>query len=229
METLKLIAIDLDGVLLKDTYSPILYQTIIEMGAEYTRDLERNLFSRKREEGSKYFREKFKLQEYSHEDMVNGFFQRRNEYIAKHGKGILEGVPEFLDMLATLDVQLVCYGGLEENYIKDDMGEYLHRFEQYICTNDFRPGIKEITKDYYNFEYSEVLFLDDVNTVAEAAKALNVPFIGVPSNEPWSWQKKDMIETGVKYMVNSVSEIDENMIYRIDEESKAGSFWNVKI
>lgn len=226
MKTLKLIAVDIDGVLLKDTYSPLLHKTVMEMGEEYTSELERNLFSRPREEGSKYFRNKFNLNHLSQQDMIDGFFERRKAYIAEHGSGLLAGVPEFMDMLKTMDARLVCYGGLDEKYIKEDMGPYIEYFEQYVCTNDFRPGLKEITKDVYNYEYNEVLFIDDVNTVAENARELNIPFIGVPSIEPWSWQKKDMIKTGVAYLVSSVKEIDRDMIMEIDDRAATNNFWN---
>ena len=72
--------------------------------------------------------------------------------------------------MANLDVRLVYYGGLPEEKITDEFKQYKHYFEKYICTNDFRPGIKEIIKDFYGLEFNQVLFIDDVNTVAEVAK-----------------------------------------------------------
>jgi len=98
-------------------------------------------------------------------------------------------------------------------------------FDQYICTNDFRPGIKEITKDIYNIDYDQVLFIDDVNTVAEKAKELNVPFIGIPSCEEWSYQKSDMSQTGVNHIVKSIRDINLELLNTIDSEVANHKVW----
>ena len=136
---------------------------------------------------------------------------------------------ELLELLATLDVRLVYYGGLPEDKITDDFKKYEHYFEQYICTNDFRPGIKEITKDFYRLEFHQVLFIDDVNTVAENARINNVPFIGIPSNFSWGFQRQDMITTKVKYLLNSAKEIDIELLGRIDYEASVGTIWENKL
>ena len=58
LETIKLIAIDLDGPLLVDTFSPIMYQLCRDYyRIDYTRALERHTFSRPRAEVVAYIRQ----------------------------------------------------------------------------------------------------------------------------------------------------------------------------
>ncbi|WP_024834399.1 HAD family hydrolase [Ruminiclostridium josui] len=223
MKNIRLIACDIDGVLLEDTFSPVLRNLALKFGHEYTRELERNVFSRKRADAGKYMMEVFNIDDGKY--LYDSFFGERERYLKEHDSGLIEGVPEFLEFLSSLDVQLVCYGGLSEDLILDDFKKYLNYFDRYVCTNDFRPGIKEITKDIYGLDYNQVLFIDDVNTFAEAAKADNVPFIGIPSKFPWGFQRQDMIRTGLKYILNSVKEIDLDLLQRIDEEISDGTLW----
>jgi len=222
LETIKLIAVDIDGVLVEDTFSPVLRSIAFKLGGEYTRELERNVFSRPRHEGRDYIFKTFNITE---KDIPHGFLEARKKYIETHGCGLVEGVPEFLELLHSLKVKLVCYGGLVEELTPKEFKNHLHYFDQYICTNDFRPGIKEITKEFYNMEYNQVLFIDDVNTVAEAAKSLNVPFIGIPADFSWGYQRQDMIRTGVKYLLKSIRDIDKKLLEKIDREAASGTIW----
>ncbi|MEE4580525.1 hypothetical protein [Paenibacillus polymyxa] len=68
-----------------------------------------------------------------------------------------------------------------------------------------------------------MLFIDDVNTVAEVARSLNVPFIGVPSTP---FQYEDMNQTGVKYLLNSLKGIDAELLERIDLEAAEQAVWS---
>lgn len=222
MKTIKLIAVDIDGVLLEDTFSPIIRNFVSKFGVEYSRELERNVFSQSQKNAAAYLSNILGI---NSEAVTKGYFEEREKYINIYGCKINEGVPEFLELLNTLGVRLIYYGGLSEDKIIDDFKKYTHYFERYICTNDFRPGIKEITKDIYGLEFNQVLFMDDVNTVAEVAKMNNVPFIGIPSNFPWGFQRQDMIATKVKYLLNSVKEIDIKLLERIDDEASDGIIW----
>lgn len=222
MENIKLIAVDIDGVLLEDTFSPILHNFVSKHGVDYTRELERNVFSRPQKEAADYLTFLFKK---DRETIIKSYFEERDQYLKTYGCAVIEGVPDFLDRLSKLNVCLVYYGGLSEDKIADGFQKYKHYFERYICTNNFRPGIKEITKDIYRLDFHQVLFIDDVNTVAEVAKENNVPFIGIPSNFPWGFQRQDMINTKVKYLLNSVKEIDVELIERIDQEASIGTCW----
>jgi len=221
MKTIRLIACDIDGVLVEDTFSPVLRNIVLYLGGEYTKELERNVFSRPRKEAKEYLNKTFNRNDTD----SNTFFKIREEYIKTHGCNVIEGVPEFLELISSLDVHLAIYGGLSEEHIADEFRKYMHYFDQYICTNDFRPGIKEITKDIYGLEFNQVLFIDDVNTVAEVAKINSVPFIGTPANFPWGFQRQDMISTGVKYILNSVNDIDMELLEKIDYEAASGTIW----
>lgn len=222
MKTIKLIAVDIDGILLKDTFSPVLHNFVLKFGTEYTRDLERNLFSRPQQEAARYLS---KLVGHGSATLLEKYFEERQQYLKSNDGGLNEGVPELLELLSHLKVRLVYYGGLPEEEFIDRFQNYQHYFERYICTNHFRPGIQEITKDFYGLEFHQVLFIDDVNTVAEVAKINNVPFIGIPSNFPWGFQRQDMIATKVKYLLNSVKEIDLELLERIDAEASVETIW----
>lgn len=225
MENIKLIALDIDGVLLEDTFSPILRKCALNLGEEYTRELERNLFSRPQKESLQYVVKRLNLSDEQAQVLFQSYFIERDKYLKGNNSGVIEGVPELLEFLSSLDVKLICYGGLTEDLIIEEFKKYMHYFDQYICTNDFRPGIKEITKDIYKLNYNQVLFVDDVNTVAEVAKTNNVPFIGIPSDFPWGFQKEDMISTGVKYILKSVQEIDLVLLEKIDKEIALDNLW----
>lgn len=216
MKNIKLIACNVDGVLLTDTFSPVLRNLVIKGGFEYTRDIERNVYSRPRNEGREYLIRNFNL------DFKDVFLAEREKYLQTHAHGISDGVPKFLKLISALDVRLVCYGGLGEEKLLDDFKQYKHYFEQYICTNNFRPGMKEITKDICGLEFNQVLFIDDVNSVAEHAKAHNIPFIGIPSG---CFQREEMISTEVKYMLDSVKDIDVELLRKIDYEASVGTIW----
>ena len=228
MKKLKLIAVDLDGPLLVDTFSPILKGICDQHGTVYDRDIEYNSFSRNRQEVVLYFRERFsdneEQQAKTDEEMIQDYFDIRNEFMKTNPTGLKASTPGFVEMLESLNVPLICYGGLSEAYYTEEMGEYANAFETYVCTNDFRPGIKEIHHKY-SLEYGEALFIDDVAFVAEHAKALNVPFIGVPSTEPWSWQRKDMEAMGVAHLVDSAADITTDMIREIDQAASEGRVW----
>lgn len=226
MRTIKLIAVDIDGILLEDTFSPIIRNYVSKFGLAYTRELERQIFSRPQMEAAGYLSRILGLDS---KTLIKGYFVERENYIKIHGCNINKGVPELLDLISTLEVRLVYYGGLPEDKIEDSFKDYKQYFEKYICTNDFRPGIREITKDFYGLEFNQVLFIDDVNTVAEVAKKHNVPFIGIPSNFPWGYQKQDMITTEVKYLLNSVKEIDANLLEKIDYEASIGTIWEPQL
>ena len=231
MQTIKLIALDLDGPLLVDTFSPLMRQICEKYDVEYSREIESNTFSRNRKDAQVYFREKFREKlsaeelNQSYEEMLAMYMELREEYLRNNPHGVRDGVPEFLRMLQGLDMKVVAYGGFPDEYMYKEMGDLSSLFERYICTNDFRPGVKEIVGEIYALDWNQALFVDDVNYVAEHAKALGVPFIGVPSTDPWSWQRLEMEETGVKYICDSVREIDVAMLEEIDRAATTGHVW----
>ena len=231
METIRLIAVDLDGPLLVDTFSPIMHQLCRDYyKIEYTRELERNTFSRPRAEVVAYVRDLVQAtmsdaeKAMNTEQSLDSYFAYRAEFMRNNPSGMQPQTPAFLDLLASTGCRLVCYGGLAEHYMRESLGDYATRFEKYVCTNDFRPGVREIL-EMYEVEPQQALFIDDVNFVAEHARALDVPFIGIPSIAPWSWQKHDMQETGVRHIVDSVEQIDRALLEMCDREAGLGKSW----
>lgn len=226
LKTLKMVALDIDGVALKDTFSPIIYSLTIQWGHSYTADIERNVFSQPQKKAARYLIDAFGLP-YSERELLGIYFAERKKYLETHDGGIVDGLEDFLKLCKSLNLPVICYGGLEKDHFNEKLQGLTHYFDgdQYICTNEFRPGIKEIVTQYYNYKYSEVLFIDDVNKVAEEAKALNVPFIGVPSDFEFGFQKQGMIETGVKYMVTTVKEISLSLLNEIDEKIREKKLW----
>lgn len=222
MKNIKLIACDIDGVLLKDTFSPVLRALTHKYGVLYTKDLENNTFSQRRSDAADYLRNHLKISETTtRNDILKEYFLERDKYLQDNESILIPGVQEFLEMLSSLDVVLVCYGGLEEEMIDSEFLPYLKYFDRYICTNSFRPGLKEITNSY-GYTYSDVLFIDDVNRVAKEAKEKRIPFIGIPPRHSWGYQMEQMKETGVKYTVKSISEITRDYLEIIDTDN---SIW----
>lgn len=231
MKTIKLIAVDLDGPLLVDTFSPIMHQLCRDYyQIDYTRELERNTFSRPRAEVVAYVRNLVQATMSEQERAMNteqsleSYFAYRAEYMRNNPSGMKPEVPAFLDLLDGLGVPLVCYGGLEERHMRDSLGIHAARFEPYVCTDACRPGIREILEKY-QLEVHQELFIDDVNFVAEHARKLGLPFIGVPSTATWSWQKRDMQATGVPHIVDSVAQVSHAMLDAIDRAAGSGTFW----
>jgi phosphoglycolate phosphatase-like HAD superfamily hydrolase len=225
MNHIKLIAVNLDGVLLKDTFSPVIRKIVMHFGSRYTHMVERNILSRPQNEAAQYLIKIAKIN-YNIQDLLELFFQERENYIKENGNGMFEATPLFLRLLRKQNTKLVCYGGLPSTYFESEMKRYGSIFDFYICTNDFRPGIKEITDEIYNLKYSEVLFIDDVNSVALTAKRMNVPFIGCPTNSQWGFQKQEMQRTGVKYIVESVGEVSQEILDNVDADASKGLVWS---
>ncbi|RPJ07224.1 MAG: HAD family hydrolase [Spirochaetaceae bacterium] len=215
------IGLNIDGVLLKDTFSPVLKAVFEKLGFDYTPEIERQLFSQNQNKAAGFIQEKYKLS-LSKEELIALYFKERNQYLNSVGNMINAGVDSLLSFLKTLKVSVFSYGGLPEDYFKKEMGEFYPYFAEYICTNDFRPGLKEIIRDVYKTEARSVLFVDDVNTVAETAKCLNCPFIGIPSTP---FQRADMIKTGVKHILDSVSQINLQLLNEIEKEIADERIW----
>lgn len=92
--------------------------------------------------------------------------------------------------------------------------------------NDFRPGTKEIVRDVFGYEFDEVLFVDDINRVAEVTKVLGAGFVGVPASLPHNFQRAEMEATGVRYTVDDIRQIDAELLEKVDEELAAGTLWS---
>ena len=87
-----------------------------------------------------------------------------------------------------------------------------------------RPGLREITA-HFGLEHGQVLFIDDVARVAEAARALGAPFIGRPSRFEHSHQAELMRQAGARHLVDGLDEIDDTLLRTVDEEATGGTLW----
>ncbi|MFC7617353.1 hypothetical protein ACFQV2_31965 [Actinokineospora soli] len=218
--------LNLDGVLLPDTFSPALHGVVTGHGAEYTGELERLLLSQPRQVAGAILASATRMP-WTTEQALAAFFAERDRYLAEHPMAPAKGAGELIDLLADAGATLICYGGMDRGQFDEFFGPWRHRFAQpqYISTNDFRPGIREIV-GYYGVAPDEALFIDDVNRFAEFAKDVGVSFIGVPSDHPHSFQRAHMAETGVRHMVWSLPDIDEALLAQVDLEASTGMVWD---
>ncbi|WP_343233959.1 HAD family phosphatase [Streptomyces sp. CdTB01] len=226
LRVLRLAAVDIDGVLLDDSFSPVIHRLAVRFGVEYTPDFERAVFSRPRRESAEYF-VRAAGGAASAGEFIDVYFAERERYLRAHPVRVAEGALELLQRLRALGLRIVCYGGLDKEHFDTHLGAWASYFAgpRYVCTNDFRPGIEEITKDVFGLRYSQVVFIDDVASVAERARDLNVPFIGHPGSFPHGHQRRLMEAVGVRHLVDSLSAIDEELLVAVDREASEGGSW----
>ncbi|MEU2624810.1 HAD family phosphatase [Streptomyces sp. NPDC007157] len=227
LRTLRLAAVNIDGVLLNDSFSPVLHRLVLKYGGAYTRELEQRLFSQSRLAAARVLLEETGA-EVSEQDAIADYFAERERYLRVHPVHPLDGAEELLRRLRAAGLDVVCYGGLDEDHFRRHLGAWEHLFTtpHYICTNDFRPGIREIAEDHFGLERHQVLFIDDVARFAGHAKELDVPFVGHPSTFEHGFQRELMRELGVRHLVGSLAEIDEQRLRTLDREAGLDTFWH---
>jgi FMN phosphatase YigB (HAD superfamily) len=226
LRRLSLAAVNIDGVLLNDTFSPVIHSFLTRRGAVYTPDVERAIFSQPRRiAGAQMAR--VTGSDATSEEMLTAYFEERDAYLREHPVELTAGAVALLRRLRGLGLRTVCYGGLSKEHFDRYLGEYADLFDGpgYVCTNDFRPGIREITGEVFGLAPGEALFIDDVARVAEAARELAVPFIGHPSSFEHSFQRRLMAEAGVRHLVSSLDAVDEELVRVLDAEAAAGTVW----
>ncbi|MGW2657265.1 HAD family phosphatase [Streptomyces sp. NPDC001478] len=224
--TLRLAAVNIDGVLLNDTFSPVLHQLVVEWGGTYTADLERRLLSQTQAVAARAAAEATGIRA-TEEELVRAYFAARERYVERHPVQLLDGAVWLLERLQGMGLDLVCYGGLGASHFERHLGERASWFTapRYICTNDFRPGIREIVEGVFGLRREQVLFIDDAASFAARARELDVPFIGHPSAFEHGFQPALMRETGARHVVGSLHEIDEDLLRRLDHEAAEGTVW----
>jgi hypothetical protein len=210
---LKLAALDIDGVLVKDTFSPVIRLFVEMHGGTYDAELEKNVFSRSRQYAATYLNNRLSLG-LTADEVLEMYFNMRDTYIAEHGGGIAPGVGAFLQRLGNRGLEILCYGGLDYKHFAAELKDHICAFsgEKYICTNDFRPGVREIISRTGRQPH-EVLFVDDVDFVAQHCKQLGAPFIGMPSTPI---QRAAMRDTGVQWFASTLDDISDTMLMDID-------------
>ncbi|MFI8326323.1 HAD family hydrolase [Streptomyces sp. NPDC085529] len=223
---LRLAAVNIDGVLLNDSFSPVIHHFVVSRGGAYTAEVERQVFSQPQQVASAYMAGVVNVPMTSQE-ALEAYFVERDAYLREHPVRLLDGAVALVRRLRDLGLSTICYGGLGKEHFDRFLGEWSHLFDGpgYVCTNDFRPGIREITTEVFGLGHDQVVFIDDVARVAESAKALGVPFIGHPSTFEHSHQRQLMKEAGVRHLVDSLHAIDETLLRTVDAEAACGTVW----
>ncbi|MCP3822819.1 HAD family phosphatase [Streptomyces sp. A3M-1-3] len=226
LQRLRLAAVNIDGVLLSDTFSPVIHRFVTSRGGRYDAAVEREIFSQSQMTAATALGAAAGVT-WPPEQVLKTYFEERAEYLAGNPLHVLDGAVDLLLLLRRLGLSVVCYGGLEKTHFDRYLGERASLFDgpKYICTNDFRPGIREIAVEAFGLGFDQAVFIDDVARVAEAAKALGVPFIGHPSSFEHGFQAQLMRAAGVRHLVRSLPEIDEALLCMVDAEAAAGRVW----
>ncbi|MEV4141651.1 HAD family hydrolase [Dactylosporangium sp. NPDC049742] len=228
LRTIRLIAIDSDGVLLNDTYSPVIERFVTKHGGTYTAEVERGVWGSPQLAAGQNMALACRLP-WSAKDTIAAFFREREDYLKDHPVEVMPGAEEMLAALHATGARLTCYGGRHREYTFDTHLGHLARYFDpeipYVDVNDVRPGVKEIVRDVFGLQYHQALFIDDINRVAEVCKALGAGFAGVPASLPHNFQRAEMERTGVRHTVQDIRRIDQNLVQKIDEELASGTHW----
>ncbi|MFI9205736.1 HAD family phosphatase [Streptomyces sp. NPDC053048] len=226
LRRIRLAAVNIDGVLLNDTFSPMIHRFVTSRGGRYTAEVERAIFSQPQLVAARAMAGAAGV-DWSPERVLEVYFEERAAYLEQDPIRLLDGALELLHRLRALGLRTVCYGGLDASHFTRYLGEHAGLFDGpgYVCTNDFRPGITEITTDVFGLGYDEALFVDDVARVAESARSLGVAFIGHPSGFEHGFQGELMRAAGVRHVVGSLADIDEALLRTVDAEMEAGTHW----
>ncbi|MFF0190848.1 HAD family hydrolase [Streptomyces sp. NPDC005244] len=221
---LRLAAVNIDGVMLNDTFSPVIHHFVTSRGGTYSAALERRIFSRPQDVAGQRMAEAVDGN-MSGPEALCAYFEDRAEYVRDHPVQIMPGAVELVARLRGLGLQTICYGGLGKEHFDRFLGEHTGLFDDphYVCTNTFRPGIREISTDIFGLRPDQVLFIDDVATVGEAAAELGVAFIGHPSRFEHSHQRALMAEAGVGHIVDSLDALDADLLHAVDATAAAGT------
>ena len=225
LNKIKLIAVDVDGVLLTDTYSPAIRTFVEQHGGVYTPELERQVWGSPHIAGGHNMSLACKLP-WSAQKTIEAFFLHHGKYIEENPIEVVSGAEEFLGQLQEFNIRVTSYGGRTKEFIFDkympSLEKYFDKDNPYIDTNAIRPGVMEISKNIFQLDFDEVLFIDDINRMAEVARYYRTGFIGTPVT---IFQKEQMQETGVKYIASSVASITSDMLFKIDDELLSGKHW----
>lgn len=222
---LKLVCLNIDGVLLPDSFTPVIHRLLAKHGVEYTGELERLILSQPRLVAGSILASATR-QPWTWQEAVAAYFVERTAYLAEHPITVANGARELLELLRRKEARVICYGGLDRAHFDAHLGDLAGYFAapEYLSTDEIRPGIREIV-DRFGCRYDEALFVDDVNRFAEFAKHYGVAFAGLPSDYPHSFQREHMKLTGVRHLVGGLTEITDDLLDRLDAESAAGTVW----
>ncbi|MFF3889405.1 HAD family phosphatase [Streptomyces sp. NPDC001914] len=217
---------NLDGVLLEDTFSPVIRRLAVAHGVAYTRELESAVLSQPRRVAAQVLARA--IGSGVGAGRVTGmYFAERERYVREHPVRLTDGALGLVGRLRGLGWDVVCYGGLGQRHFDRYLGGWRSWFSGpgYVCTDGFRPGIAEIARGCFGLEPSRVLFIDDVARFAVHARAVRAPFIGHPSPSGHGFQREAMREAGVRHLVHRLDAIDGPLLHTLDREAALDTVW----
>ena len=224
---IRYIFLHFDGVILQNILAPITCSVIKKLGGTYSAEIENNIFAKSQTHAANFIINHLKL-DISVQDVINLYYAERKLFEETHTIKFNIGVKKFLTLLKDLGYTVISYGGAPKeyflNHVKDLSPFFSH--DKYIQTREFRPGVKEIVFQMFGLKPMEALFIDEEFNIALAAKDLQVPFIGISTGYDYSFQKSEMKKLGVKYLIDSLEEMDAQFLTRIQKDVLDGCIWN---
>ncbi|MFD6889469.1 HAD family hydrolase [Streptomyces sp. NPDC059957] len=220
---LRLAAVNIDGVVLEDTFSPVIHHFLVSRGCAYTADIERSIFSQPRAIAGRLLAEAIGGT-MTGAQALEEYFEERAAYVAAHPVRVSDGALELLGRLRAAGLGVVCYGGLAKDHFDTFLGAHADLFDGpgYLCTDSCRPGLREIAAEF-GLAHDRVLVLDDVARVGEEAGRLGMAFVGHPSGFEHSFQGQLMREAGVRHVVDSLHSVDAELLQILDKEAAASA------
>lgn len=221
LRKIKLIAVDTNGVLLKDTFGITIKQFVERHGGIYTAELERLILGAPHVAGGHIMSLACKLP-WTARETINAFLEDHKAYTRYKPVALNPGVDELFKLLQDTGARITTYGGRPEKYMFETFlgpfRQYLDADIPYTNIDEVRPGMKEIVARF-DIKCDEALFIDDLCKVGEACKALGCGFIGIPVTQ---FQQYLMRDAGVAHLVDSIEDINGGLLNRVDAAMFAG-------
>lgn len=127
LHTLRLAAVNIDGVLLNDTFSPLIHRFVTRRGGVYSADVERRVFSQRQADAGRAMAAAVP-QALTGEEALAAYFEERAAYLADHPVEVTEGTGALLRRLRAAGLDVVCYGGLAKSHFDEHLGAYAGLF-----------------------------------------------------------------------------------------------------
>ncbi|MEG0244407.1 hypothetical protein D3C81_794470 [compost metagenome] len=217
-------AIDTNGVLLSDAYSTPIRTFVERHGGHYTAELERLVLGSPHMAGGHIMSLACNLP-WTAMQTIEAFLAEQAEYAARHPIQLARGAQALLARLKQTGARITAYGGSPKAAIFDrylaQVSEYFDPDLPYIDMGHARPGTAEICRQVAT-PSDQVVFIDDLNRVAQMSKMLGCGFIGKPAT---AFQAQQMEETGVRFISNDLEGIDQAMLHDLDQALSLGRCW----
>lgn len=125
-------------------------------------------------------------------ETIDAFLAEQAQYAARHPVQLAPGAVALLARLKETGARITAYGGSPKAAIFDrylaSVSEYFDADLPYIDMGHARPGMAEIQRQTATGA-GELVFIDDLNRVAQVSKTLGCGFIGKPAT---LYQKQQM-------------------------------------